>query len=120
MLLARKRLVNGSKCLFPGSCKSGHIITIQHAHEKAIGSSARDPDAKALKILVECRPYSANKTLSFQSEAFAASGSFGREASFEQSSQHADGSVHATPLALRPFVQLLVDQPQKLALRLSA
>ena len=36
MLLARKQSVKGSKFVFPGSGKSGHLTTIQHAHEKAI------------------------------------------------------------------------------------
>jgi integrase len=36
MLLARRQLVNGSKYVFPGPGKSGHLTTIQHAHEKAI------------------------------------------------------------------------------------
>jgi integrase len=36
MLLARRQLVNGSKYVFPGPGKSGHLTTIQHAHEKVI------------------------------------------------------------------------------------
>jgi integrase len=36
MLLARRELVNGSKYVFPGPGKSGHLATIQHAHEKAM------------------------------------------------------------------------------------
>jgi integrase len=36
MLLARRQLPNGSKYVFPGTGKSGHLATIQHAHEKAI------------------------------------------------------------------------------------
>lgn len=36
ILLARLRLANGSKYVFPGLGKSGHLATIQHAHEKAI------------------------------------------------------------------------------------
>lgn len=36
MLLVRRQLATGSKYVFPGSGKSGHLATIQHAHEKAI------------------------------------------------------------------------------------
>jgi integrase len=36
ILLARRQLVNGSKYVFPGPGMSGHLTTIQHAHEKAI------------------------------------------------------------------------------------
>jgi integrase len=36
MLLARRQLVSGSKYVFPGAGKSGHLTTIQHAHETAI------------------------------------------------------------------------------------
>jgi integrase len=36
MLLARRQLVSGSKYVFPGRGKSGHLTTIQHAHETAI------------------------------------------------------------------------------------
>jgi integrase len=35
-LLARRQLVSGSKYVFPGSGKSGHLTTIQHAHERAV------------------------------------------------------------------------------------
>ena len=34
MLLARRQLVGESKYVFPGPGKSGHLTTIQHAHEK--------------------------------------------------------------------------------------
>jgi integrase len=36
ILLARRQLVNGSKYVFPGPGKSGHLTTIQHAHGKTI------------------------------------------------------------------------------------
>ena len=36
MLLARRQFVSASKYVFPGPGKSGHLTTIQHAHEKAI------------------------------------------------------------------------------------
>jgi integrase len=36
ILLARRQLVSGSKYVFPGPGKSGHLTTIQHAHETAI------------------------------------------------------------------------------------
>jgi integrase len=38
-LLARRQLVKGSKYVFPGPGKSGHLTTIQHAHEKAVRDS---------------------------------------------------------------------------------
>jgi integrase len=43
MLLARRQLVNGSKYVFPGPGKSGHLSTIQHAHEKAIRDAGLQP-----------------------------------------------------------------------------
>ncbi len=36
MLLARRELVKGSKYVFPGAGKSGHLATVQHAHEAAM------------------------------------------------------------------------------------
>ena len=39
VLLARRQLGNGSQYVFPGSGKSGHLATIQHAHEKAVRSA---------------------------------------------------------------------------------
>lgn len=36
MLLARRQLVATSQYVFPGPGRSGHLTTIQHAHEKAI------------------------------------------------------------------------------------
>ena len=36
MLAARRQSANGSKYVFPGPGKSGHLTTIQHAHEKAV------------------------------------------------------------------------------------
>jgi integrase len=43
ILLARRQSVNGSKYVFPGPGKSGHLTTIQHAHEKAIRDSGLQP-----------------------------------------------------------------------------
>jgi integrase len=43
MLLARKQFVNGSRYVFPGPGKSGHLTTIQHAHEKAISDAGLQP-----------------------------------------------------------------------------
>jgi integrase len=43
MLLARRHLVNGSKYLFPGPGKSGHLVTIQHAHETTIRDAGLQP-----------------------------------------------------------------------------
>jgi integrase len=43
MLLARRQLVNGSKYIFPGPGRSGHLTTIQHAHEKAIRDAGLQP-----------------------------------------------------------------------------
>jgi integrase len=43
MLLARRQLVNDSKYVFPGPGKSGHLATIQHAHEKAIRKTGLQP-----------------------------------------------------------------------------
>jgi integrase len=43
MLLARRQLVNGSKYVFPGPGKSGHLTTIQYAHEKAIRDAGLQP-----------------------------------------------------------------------------
>jgi integrase len=43
MLIARRQLVNGSKYVFPGPGKSGHLTTIQHAHEKAIRDAGLQP-----------------------------------------------------------------------------
>jgi integrase len=43
MLLTRRLLVNGSKYVFPGPGKSGHLMTIQHAHEKAIRDAGLQP-----------------------------------------------------------------------------
>ena len=39
ILLARRQLVKESKYVFPGPGKSGHLTTIQHAHEKAVRDS---------------------------------------------------------------------------------
>jgi integrase len=36
MLLARKQRTMGAKHVFPGPGKSGHLTTIQHAHERAV------------------------------------------------------------------------------------
>jgi integrase len=36
ILADRRQLVNGSKYVFPGPGKSGHLTTIQHAHERAV------------------------------------------------------------------------------------
>jgi integrase len=43
MLLARRRFVSASKYVFPGPGKSGHLTTIQHAHEKAIRNAGLQP-----------------------------------------------------------------------------
>jgi integrase len=43
MLIVRRQLVNGSKYVFPGPGKSGHLTTIQHAHEKAIRDAGLQP-----------------------------------------------------------------------------
>jgi integrase len=43
MLLSRRQLVDGSKYVFPGPGKSGHLTTIQHAHEKAIRDTGLKP-----------------------------------------------------------------------------
>ena len=43
MLLARKQSAKGSKYLFPGPGKSGHLTTIQHAHETAIRDAGLEP-----------------------------------------------------------------------------
>jgi integrase len=43
MLLARRQLANGSKYVFPGKGRSGHLTTIQHSHEKAIRNASLEP-----------------------------------------------------------------------------
>lgn len=43
MLLARRQLVNASKYVFPGAGRSGHLVTIQHAHGKAVGQAGLQP-----------------------------------------------------------------------------
>jgi integrase len=43
MLLARRQFVNGSKYVFLGSDKSGHLTTIEHADEKAIRDVGLQP-----------------------------------------------------------------------------
>jgi len=43
MLLARRQLLNGVKYVFPGAGKSGHLATVQHAHEKAIREGGLRP-----------------------------------------------------------------------------
>jgi integrase len=36
MLLARKQLCGPSKYVFPGDGNSGHLVTVQHAHERTV------------------------------------------------------------------------------------
>ncbi len=43
MLLARKQSGAKSKYVFPGPGTSGHLTTIQHAHEKAIRDAGLKP-----------------------------------------------------------------------------
>jgi integrase len=43
MLLARKHEARGAKYVFPGAGNSGHLTTIQHAHETAIRKSDLEP-----------------------------------------------------------------------------
>jgi integrase len=43
MLLTRKQSGGASRYVFPGSSKSGHLVTVQHAHEKAIRDAGLKP-----------------------------------------------------------------------------
>lgn len=43
VLLARKLALGETKYVFPGVGASGHLVTIQHAHEKAIHSAGLEP-----------------------------------------------------------------------------
>jgi integrase len=43
MLLTRTDLVKGAKYVFPGTGNSGHLVTVQHAHETAIRESGLEP-----------------------------------------------------------------------------
>jgi integrase len=43
MLLARKQSSGPSKYLFPGPGKSGHLTTVQHAHERTVRDAGLEP-----------------------------------------------------------------------------
>lgn len=43
LLLARRQLVSEVKHVFPGAGKSCHLVTVQHAHEKAVREAGLQP-----------------------------------------------------------------------------